>query len=85
MQLADVCEFPSGHNWELRYRASRDGFEVKDFHANCDGVKNTLSVIKSSHGNIFGFTEKPWTSKGCVVSDPKAYIFSLVNKENKPF
>jgi len=86
VQLVNICEFPQDQKWELKYRASRDGFKETDFHAKCDGVPNTLTVIKSTHGNIFGgFTEKPWTSDDCVVSDPKAYIFSLVNQENKPF
>jgi len=36
--------------------------------------------------NIFGgFTEKAWNSTSGYVADPKAFIFSLVNKENKPF
>ena len=86
VQLVNLCEFPQDQKWELKYRASRDGFKGTDFHAKCDGVPNTLTVIKSTNGNIFGgFTEKPWTSDICVVSDPKAYIFSLVNQENKPF
>ena len=86
VQLVNLCEFPKDQKWELKYRASRDGFKATDFHAKCDGVPNTLTVIKSTNGNIFGgFTEKPWTSDICVVSDPKAYIFSLVNQENKPF
>ncbi len=43
-------------------------------------------IIKSEHGNIFGgFTEKAWNSVSLFVADPKAFIFSLVNKENKPF
>jgi hypothetical protein len=86
VQLVNLCEFSQDQKWELKYRASRDGFKETDFHAKCDGVPNTLTVIKSTHGNIFGgFTEKPWTSVECVVSDHKAYIFSLVNQENKPF
>ncbi len=84
VQLVNLCEFPQDQKWELKYRASRDGFKATDFHAKCDEVPNTLTVIKSTHGNIFGgFTEKPWTYR--TVSDPKAYIFSLVNQENKPF
>jgi len=81
VQLVNLCKFPQDQKWELKYRASRDGFKATDFHAKCDGVPNTLTVIKSTHGNIFGgFTEKPWTSVVWVVSDPKAYIFSLVNQ-----
>jgi len=72
--------------WKLQYRATRDGFSGKNFHSKCDGIANTLTVIKSEHGNIFGgFTEKAWKSTGGCVADPKAFIFSLVNKENKPF
>jgi hypothetical protein len=72
--------------WKLQYRATRDGFSGENFHSKCDGIANTLTVIKSEHGNIFGgFTEKGWKSTRRFVADPKAFIFSLVNKENKPF
>jgi hypothetical protein len=72
--------------WKLQYRATRDGFTSQNFHSKCDGIANTLTVIKSEQGNIFGgFTEKAWDSAGRYVTDPKAFIFSLVNKENKPF
>ena len=68
------------------YRASRDGFSGKDFHSKCDRKKNTLTVIKSESGNVFGgYTDKCWHSKGGLVSDPNAFIFSLINKEDKPF
>ncbi len=33
---------------------------------------------------ICSFAEKAWTS-GTSVLDPKAFIISLINKENKPF
>ena len=43
-------------------------------------------MIKSTNGNIFGgFTEKAWNSTNVYVADAKAFVFSLVNKENKPF
>jgi hypothetical protein len=78
--------------WELLYRATRDGFGAKDFHQKCDNFKNTLVIIKSTSGNIFGgFTSKPWNSISTVdsqnnhVSDPSSYIFSLVNQNEKPF
>ncbi len=73
--------------WALVYRASRDRFEADDFHEKCDGVTSTLTVIKTTNGNVFGgFTEKAWHSSGeQPVSDPNAYIFSLVNKRVKPF
>ena len=84
--LLNFANFPQKKMWKLQYRATRDGFTGENFHSKCDGIANTLTVIKSEHGNIFGgFTEKAWNSSGGFVADPKAFIFSLVNKENKPF
>jgi hypothetical protein len=43
-----------------------------------------LTIIKITNGNIFGvFAEKAWTDDDLV--DPKAFIISLINKENRPF
>jgi len=71
---------------KLQYRATRDGFGAQNFHIKCDTAANTLTIIKSTNGNIFGgFVEKAWDSSNQHYLDPKAFIFSLVNKENKPF
>ena len=68
----------------MKYRASKDGFSAQNFHTKCDGVSNTLTIIKTTNGNIFGaFAEKAWING--KVQDPKAFIISLINKENKPF
>lgn len=72
----------------MKYRASRDGFGAHCFHSRCDGIPNTLTIIKSTNGNIFGgFAEQEWSkeSKNESATDCKAFIFSLINKENKPF
>ena len=95
--MSELCQFSNGQNWRLLYRATRDGFSAKDFHQKCDHFKNTLVVIKSTEGNVFGgFTSCPWNSISSIsnsvggttygyVSDASAFIFSLVNKSNKPF
>jgi len=71
---------------KLQYRATRDGFSAQNFHTKCDGIANTLTVIKSSNENIFGgFTEEAWDSSGNGYVDTNAYIFSLVNRENRQF
>ena len=85
-----LCKFPSDQKWKLLYRATRDGFSGENFLSKCDGIANTLTIIKSEHGNIFGgYVEKAWDSTIDYVlhNDPetKAFIFSLVNKENNPF
>jgi hypothetical protein len=60
--------------------------KAADFHTRCDGIANTLTVVKATSGNIFGgYTEKAWYSKNECIKDPDAFIFSLVNKEEDPF
>ena len=86
IQLLEMCQFSKDQKWDLKYRATRDGFKASDFHSHCDGIPNTLTVIKAKSGNIFGgFTEQEWHSRGGFVTDPNAFIFSLVNKEENPF
>jgi hypothetical protein len=41
--------------------ATREGFTAHNFHNKFDGIENTLTVIKSKSGSIFGvLTEKSW-------------------------
>jgi hypothetical protein len=47
--------------WSLLYRGSRDGFRASNFHSHCDNKPITLTIIKSTSGNIFGgFTSAHW-------------------------
>jgi len=65
------------------YQASKDGFGASDFHSKVDGILGTLTVVKSTYGNIFGgFTSLSWGLPSNSYSDPSAYIFSLVNQHN---
>jgi len=83
--LMALCEFSIDQKWNLIYRASRDGFEAANFHSKCDNKPNTLIIIKSASGNIFGgYTEQTWNSIGNYKADSNAFIFSLINKDNKP-
>ena len=86
LAIKELCRLPLTKKLKLQYRATRDGFTAQNFHTKCDTAANTLTIIKSEHGNIFGaFTEKAWNSSGQYYADPKSFIFSLVNKENKSF
>ena len=71
-------------NFELLYRASRDGDEVKTFHQLCDGKGPTIVFIKNSHNFRFGgFTTVPWSNSNPEYKpDDKAFIFSLDAKKN---
>jgi hypothetical protein len=70
------------HNqqWQLIYRASRDGFTGKLFHQFCDGRSPTMTIIRSQNGYIFGgFTKIPWSSSGVDKADSSAFLFTLKN------
>jgi hypothetical protein len=84
-QLMSLCEFPVRQKWDLIYRASQDGFEASSFHSKCDNRPNTLVIVKSTNGNVFGgYTEQTWNHANNYKADPNAFIFSLINKLNKP-
>ena len=84
--LIKLCEFNASDKWTLLYRGSRDGFEAKYFHLNCDNKSPTLTIIRAQDsGFIFGgYTEAAWKSLHGFQVDPNAFLFSLTNKENKP-
>jgi len=97
--LMKLCEFSADKKWSLIYKASKHGFEACDFHTLCADKPNTLVVIKSRNGNVFGgYTEQSWYNTLIQRSwynsiplkefndkpDSKAFIFSLINKEKKP-
>lgn len=83
--LVELLDYPQAKNWRLLYWGKRDGFGAKDFHKKCDFKANTLTIIKSTNGNIFGgYTDAQWDETGLTKKDPNAFIFSLVNEQNKP-
>ena len=88
IELIELCEFSPNDKWSLLYRGTRDGFGAKDFHSNCDGHSNTLTILKAKESEFIfgGYTTVSWESpaRGKYKSDPNAFIFSLTNKENKP-
>jgi hypothetical protein len=85
LELIELCEFSPSDKWSLLYRGTRDGFGAKDFHSKCDGKSNTLTIIKAkASSNIFGgFSSASWDSSNTSKCDPKAFVFSLTNKDNR--
>jgi hypothetical protein len=42
-------------------RGSEDGFNAEVFHKKCDGKGQTLTIIQSERGKIFGgYSTVPW-------------------------
>jgi len=65
--------------WKLIYKASKDGFASTTFHTLCDNQGETITVIKSSNGYIFGgYNPCNWTSTSVYTNDMKTFLFSLV-------
>ena len=63
---------------KLIYRASRDGFAATSFHSKCDGISNTVPIIKTTSNSVFGgFTSAQWTSDWGYIYDANAFIFIL--------
>jgi hypothetical protein len=87
-QIRDLmrsCSFSRLQRWKMIYRGSADGFSAQAFHSKCDGKRNTLTIIKSTSSNIFGgFAEEDWSGSQVYKNDPNSFIFSLINKEEKP-
>jgi hypothetical protein len=68
--------------WRLLYRGTRDGFGSSNFHSKCDQQSNTLTIILTTTGYIFGgFTPLAWDSNGGYRTDStgKSFLFSLKN------
>jgi hypothetical protein len=69
----------------LLYRGSRDGFTPLDFHTICDGETDTLTVIKTGTGWIFGgFADLAWASSGDQVNSIFAYMYTFTNSAGVP-
>lgn len=66
--------------FKLLYRGSRDGFGAADFHAKCDAIEHTVTIIKTSDGHVCGgYAKEAWrsTKEDAPLVDPKAFVFSL--------
>ena len=64
--------------FQLLFRASDHNYSADKFHEYCDNKPGTISIIKSSCGNIFGgYTSKSWTSNHGPVGDENAFLFLL--------
>jgi len=64
--------------FNLLYRASRDGDDPKIYHKKCDGKANTICLIQTIKGCIFGgYTEVMINSNESDYKDPNSFVFSF--------
>jgi hypothetical protein len=87
-----ISDFPSifsefgGKRFDLLWRGTRDGFNGLEFHGRCDGRGNTVTIVESIDGFIFGgFKPITWDSGGSSSSNSRAdperrsFLFTLKN------
>ena len=70
-------------SFELIYKATRDGDDVKDFHKFCDEISPTLTLCKTKNGNRFGgYTSVSLTKNASdnPIYDPNAFVFTIDKK-----
>ena len=65
-------------NYNLIYRATRDGDSLNSFHNIVDNKMSHLSIIETNKGLKFGvFIEQPLKQIGKSIKDNKCFVFSL--------
>jgi hypothetical protein len=69
--------------WKLAYQGSRDGFGSDKFHSMCDLKGESVTIIKSSNGFLFGgYSSVSWDTKnknGQSENAPGSFIFTISN------
>ena len=67
-KLFSISTKLSKNKWTSIHRETRDGFGANDFYRECYGVAITLTVVKTTNGNIFGcYTNLPWSSSFDII------------------
>ena len=65
--------------YQLLYKGTKNGDKALYFHTKVDGVRNTLTLVKTKKGIRFGgFTSQNWNQVGGFGKvDPNAFCFSF--------
>ena len=65
--------------YQLLYKGTKNGDKSLNFHTKVDGIRNTLSLVKTKKGLRFGgFTSEIWNQVGGYGKcDPFAFCFSF--------
>ncbi|GES87979.1 hypothetical protein GLOIN_2v851760 [Rhizophagus clarus] len=72
------------YNFNLLYRASRDGNTPAEFHNKCDKKGATIVVVKvsSTEQIVGGYNPLFWDSCSCYKSTNDSFIFSFTDRTN---
>lgn len=74
--------------WTLQYRASRDGYDARDFHRHCDGQGATVSIlrVKGTGEIIGGYNPEGWQSVvgGRYKTARGSFLFTITGGVRAP-
>ena len=74
---------PPVRELKMIFSGKRDGMLSSNFHKKCDGVGDTLVLVKSKNGHSFGgFAHPPWSLNGGNIRDDseKSFLLTCRNK-----
>jgi len=78
-----IQEWIGGYRrWELRYRGSRDGFASANFHAHCDNIGATVTLVRANGYLFGGYTPLSWNTTSSYQNTTASFLFSLVNSRS---
>jgi hypothetical protein len=86
-EITSILNEFEGKQWRLLYRGTIDGFSSSTFHNKCDGQSNTMTIITTMKGFIFGgFTPITWDSSNSFKADntQRSFLFTSKNPRNIP-
>ena len=85
-QFLNLYDYNKILEFELLYRASRDGHNGNSFHEKVAGYKFTLCFFKTDVNDIIigGFADKEWQSTGSYVEAKEGFLFSFKTKRKYP-
>jgi hypothetical protein len=86
-QLKEIhCHLPYFHQYVSLYRIfslSVDGSALKSFYKKCEGIKNSILVIKDDEGNVFGaYASDVFYPSSTFCGTPDSFLFTFY-KEDK--
>ena len=86
-QLKEIhAQLPYFHQYASFYRVfsiSVDGSALKSFYKKCEGIKNSILVIKDDEGNIFGaYASDVFYPSSTFCGSPDSFLFTFY-KEDK--
>ena len=87
VQLKEIhCHLPYFHQYVSLYRIfslSVDGSALKSFYKKCEGIKNSILVIKDDEGNVFGaYASDVFYPSSTFCGTPDSFLFTFY-KEDK--